>query len=136
MIFLNATGVTDLQLHDSTFSAFRSLERLHLISAGLKELKGTWFKYPNNINDLNMNSNSLGSLKQADLQILRNLTSADFSNNQIEILEEMVFADLPKLRYLDLRHNEIKQFGSIFPLYGNMQSLQLSYNSIENVSSC
>lgn len=105
-----------------------------MASAGLNELNGPWFRNSNNLNVLNMRDNSLTSLKRADLRTLGNLMSADLSNNQIEFLEEMVFADWPKLENLDLRHNKIKQIGSIFPGNSSMQSLRLSYNSIEIVS--
>lgn len=105
-----------------------------MASAGLTELHGSWFRNSNILIDLNMNHNSLTILKRADLRSLRNLMYADFSNNQIRLVEEMVFGDLTKLKYLDLRYNEITEIDSKFPANSNMHSLRLSHNLIENVS--
>lgn len=112
IIFLNATGVTGLQLHENIFSAYQSLKRLHMASANLTELKGPWFRNSSNLIELNMKMNSLTILKRADLKSLRNLISADFSNNQIGILEETVFSDLPNLEILDLSNNSIENVSS------------------------
>ena len=87
---------------------------------------------------LNFGANTLRSLSNADLVDLVYLTYLNLESNSISVIESDAFVYLSELDTLTLAHNKLTNLTSgrgLFSYLNNLKLLNLSFNSLETVSS-
>jgi Leucine-rich repeat (LRR) protein len=92
--------------------------------------------YPHNIKDLVLRSTSLNDsfFTLINLYFYSSISRLDLSSNKITAVPYLFFANAPKLVYLNLSRNCIKQFHEWLLGWNNdLKFLDLSYNTIEEI---
>lgn len=117
------------------FNGFEDLEQMNLKENGLTELPEDLFNDLTNLRMLDLTSNKLN----LTMNIFANLKKLEFlklGHNNLKMLEEGVFKNQNKLKILDLRSNNLKNLtkGSLDGL-SSLRHLDLSLNQIETFQS-
>jgi Leucine-rich repeat (LRR) protein len=83
---------------------------------------------PSTVKTLDLSSNSITSVSQADFEKLSNLIVLMMRNNDIQIIEDSAFRKLEKLQVLDLSRNGIQLSDTIFRNLTSLKELHLYGN--------
>ncbi|XP_068160057.1 toll-like receptor 13 [Antennarius striatus] len=122
------------QIDSYAFANLTSLKRLNLNNNHLRGLKDNLFDGLNNLTELRVCGNSIRQLASSCFKALTSLTFLDISNNRLQHLIKVRFVvqQLPKLRVLSLKKNDLKDFqsGMITNDSLALTSLDLSQNPL------
>ena len=131
---LTALNLNDNQIKsfdDTTFQGLKSLLTLDLSSHEIIEIHGEPFTHLSSLLTLDLHSTYCTKLFQEPLTIatsaftgLFDLERLDLHCNMIGYLPANIFADLKKLRYLDISSNFLQNIWAEFP--ASLQTLNLS----------
>lgn len=129
------TGNCKGPIFDGRFlHSLAKFRELNAASYGFKEFTFLFNETVNELPDLkkfNASQNKLIQLQSSDLLPLRNLNEADFSFNQIQMVETIKCL---KLISLNLSHNNISKLSNeTFSSLKDLKFLDLSYNHIETI---
>lgn len=98
------------------------------------ELSKMNFQHLDNISRLRISANSLKVLPENLFEDLNNLTWLTIRSNTVQ-LPKKIFQNSPKLEYLELTHNNLKDLGAgIFEHLTNLKHLSLWSNNLTNLT--
>ncbi|XP_075039117.1 extracellular matrix protein 2 isoform X2 [Mixophyes fleayi] len=122
---LMSTGIDPL-----AFKSLKNLKRLYLDGNILDQIPS---ELPSTLEELKLNENKLGSLKEDSLADLKNLVTLEMEGNQLSEanVSPMAFRALPHLSYLRLGRNKFRTIPQGLP--ASIEELYLENNEIEEI---
>lgn len=130
--YLELSRAGKLNIGETGFREFDSLNTLNISNARLERLQFNWFQRKS-IVTLVASKNKIVSIKKEDMRVLTKVKSLNLSSNAIELIEANAFSDMKQLENLRLYDNQIKEV--IFGPIDNLKYLNLRDNYLKIVSS-
>ena len=138
-LVLSGNPLNSSALHEALFGLEGApLRELVMSNLNLGELSATLFEGlgDTNITVVWLESSHIASIKKGAFRNLQKLTSLHMSANQLALLQDRVFEDLPDLVYLNLENNHIVDLPSAkrVGLSPGLSVLDLDRNSIKHIT--
>lgn len=99
----------------------------------LRTLNDTWFNGNNNIEYFDFSTNELTEITVTNIGTLKRIKTANFSDNDIRVIQKNAFEGAIRLEVLDFHNNRIRHIVPLGEL-PRLRYLDLGKNSISEVS--
>jgi len=115
--------------------AFSTIEYLYLQGNGFNQLDSSWFEPIPTLQGLNLPNNQLERIEQDVFAALRNLKWLNLASNRLTEVEGYAFEELSALTSLNLSHNAIEQLDeTVFVGLDNLEKLKLYGNKLKIIN--
>ena len=111
-----------------------TLQVLKLNNNRLKTIEAKVFNNLNSLKELDMSFNELAVLDKNTLSGLNRLTHLHLAHNDLNSLHEQAFESVPEVLVLGLSNNKLRESPLALKSLGKLQTLDLSFNGLENLT--
>ncbi|KAK5650936.1 hypothetical protein RI129_001965 [Pyrocoelia pectoralis] len=131
-IYLKSSGVETVQ--PGAFTGLPDLQQIHLQGNNITKLTAGIFNSLTKLEFVNVGNNLLDTVEEHTFLGVVNLKKLDLHNNNLSYILANTFVNLRHLEYVDLSQNFLTDITSNLFATNQLLYLNLSYNSINNIS--